>query len=76
MTVLCEGVELWKFSLNSIIDKISFTPIFIFLWKKSLPLLLNIYISKNKSLVSSFSINACIAFSNIINSNLVLICIF
>lgn len=70
MTVLCEGVELWKFSLNSIIDKISFTPIFIFL------LLLNIYISKNKSLVSSFSIYACIAFSNIINSNLVLICIF
>ena len=76
MTVLCEGVELWKFSLNSIIDKISFTPIFIFLWKKSLPLLLNIYISKNKSLVSSFSIYACIAFSNIISSNLVLICIF
>ena len=76
MTVLCEGVELWKFSLNSIIDKISFTPIFIFLWKKSLPLLLNIYISKNKSLVSSFSIYACIACPNIINSNLVLICIF
>lgn len=76
MTVLCEGVELREFSLNSIIDKISFTPIFIFLWKKSLPLLLNIYISKNKSLVSSFSIYACIAFPNIINSNLVLICIF
>ena len=76
MTVLCEGVELWKFSLNSIIDKISFTPIFIFLWKKSLLLLLNIYISKNKSLVSSFSIYACIAFPIIINSNLVLICIF
>ena len=62
MTVLCEGVELRKFSLNSVIDKVSFTPIFIFLWKKSLSLLLNIYISKNKSLVSLFSIYACIAF--------------
>lgn len=74
--MLCEGVVLWKFSLNSIIDKISFTPIFIFLWKKSLPLLLDIYIYKNKSPVSLFSIYACIAFSNIINANLVLIYIF